>query len=106
MTDRESGVDVYVQVAPVTGPVTPQAGSDAFTIATAKRLEEVGELIRNSCAGMAVGLLEMASAPTEIQMEFGVDVGGEAGVPFVTKGTINANFKVSVTWRPKSPAGS
>lgn len=106
MTHHRSDPDVYVQIAPVTGAVVPQAGGEAFTVATAKRLEEVGELIRKSCAGMAVGLLEMPSAPAEIQMEFGVDVAGEAGVPFVTKGTITANFKVSVTWRPKSPVGS
>jgi len=99
MDNVETGGVILIQVAHVSGAVSPQSNSEAFTAATEKRLDEVASLIRNSCSKMATGLLGMASSPAEIQMEFGVDVGGEAGVPFVTKGTINANFKVSVTWR-------
>jgi Trypsin-co-occurring domain 1 len=36
--------------------------------------------------------------PDALSMEFGLEVGGEAGVPFVTKGTATANFTVSVEW--------
>jgi hypothetical protein len=31
-------------------------------------------------------------------MEFGLQAGGETGVPFVTKGTAQANVKVTIEW--------
>jgi hypothetical protein len=36
--------------------------------------------------------------PDKVTIEFGLQMGGEAGVPFVTKGTAQANVKVSVEW--------
>jgi len=38
-------------------------------------------------------------APDEISVEFGVTLGGEAGIPLVTKGTASANFKISIKWK-------
>ena len=32
-------------------------------------------------------------------LEFGLQLGGEAGVPFITKGTVQANVKVTVEWK-------
>ncbi|MGB3536240.1 MAG: CU044_2847 family protein [Microcoleaceae cyanobacterium] len=32
----------------------------------------------------------------EVTLEFGVEVGGEAGVPYVTKGTAKSNLKITV----------
>ena len=37
--------------------------------------------------------------PESIELEFGIQLGGETGVPFVTKGTAQANVKVGVTWK-------
>ncbi|MBM3235017.1 hypothetical protein FJZ31_01830 [Candidatus Poribacteria bacterium] len=37
-------------------------------------------------------------APAKVTLEFGLQLGGEAGVPFVTKGTAQANFKVTIEW--------
>lgn len=34
-----------------------------------------------------------------VALEFGLQVGGEAGVPFVTKGTAQANVKVTIEWK-------
>jgi hypothetical protein len=31
-----------------------------------------------------------------IHIEFGIEVGGEAGVPYVTKGTAKSNLKITV----------
>lgn len=36
--------------------------------------------------------------PSKVTMEFGIQAGGETGVPFVTKGTAQANVKVTVEW--------
>jgi hypothetical protein len=37
-------------------------------------------------------------SPTKVTMEFGLQAGGETGVPFVTKGTAQANVKVTLEW--------
>jgi hypothetical protein len=36
--------------------------------------------------------------PTKVTMEFGLQAGGETGIPFVTKGTAQANVKVTIEW--------
>ena len=36
-----------------------------------------------------------------IELEFGVQIGGEAGIPFITKGTLQSNIKVKVAWEFK-----
>ncbi len=36
--------------------------------------------------------------PSKVSMEFGIQAGGETGVPFVTKGTAQANIKVTIEW--------
>ena len=38
------------------------------------------------------------TAPTKVTLEFGLQAGGETGVPFVTKGTAQANVKVTIEW--------
>lgn len=37
-------------------------------------------------------------SPSKVTMEFGIQAGGETGVPFVTKGTAQANVKVTIEW--------
>ena len=40
---------------------------------------------------------EIAAANVDkVTLEFGIKVGGEAGVPFVTKGTAESNLKITV----------
>jgi hypothetical protein len=36
--------------------------------------------------------------PSKVTMEFGLQAGGESGIPFVTKGTAQANVKVMIEW--------
>ncbi len=36
--------------------------------------------------------------PSKVTMEFGLQAGGESGIPFVTKGTAQANVKVTIEW--------
>jgi hypothetical protein len=36
--------------------------------------------------------------PSKVTMEFGLQAGGESGIPFVTKGTAQANVKVTLEW--------
>jgi hypothetical protein len=44
------------------------------------------------------GALVAANHPGKIEIEFGVELGGSAGIPLVTSGTAKANFKVTLTW--------
>jgi Trypsin-co-occurring domain 1 len=37
-------------------------------------------------------------APSKVTMEFGIQAGGETGIPFVTKGSAQANVKVTIEW--------
>lgn len=37
-------------------------------------------------------------APSKVTLEFGLQAGGETGVPFVTKGSAQANIKVTIEW--------
>ncbi|MBD2359366.1 hypothetical protein H6G41_33110 [Tolypothrix sp. FACHB-123] len=37
-------------------------------------------------------------SPSKVTMEFGLQAGGEKGIPFVTKGTAQANVKVTIEW--------
>ena len=39
--------------------------------------------------------------PDRVALQFGLQLGGEAGVPFVTKGTAQANVSVTVEWTAK-----
>lgn len=42
-------------------------------------------------------LREVASANVDkVTLEFGIKVGGEAGIPYVTKGTAESNLKITV----------
>ena len=50
---------------------------------------------------MLLKLRSAAHAPDEIQMEFGLKLGGETGLIFA-KGTAEANFAVTVTWAKPS----
>lgn len=37
-------------------------------------------------------------APGEVEIEFGVELGGSAGIPMITKTEGKANFKVTLKW--------
>ncbi|MEQ8537320.1 MAG: CU044_2847 family protein [Coleofasciculus sp. D1-CHI-01] len=41
-------------------------------------------------------------------MEFGLQTGGETGIPFVTKGSAQANVKITIEWdlSQKTPPNS
>lgn len=55
--------------------------------------ESVLEPIKSHNVGMGV--------PKSVSFEFGLQLGGEAGIPFVTKGSANANIKITATWELK-----
>ncbi|MEB3216409.1 MAG: CU044_2847 family protein [Nostocales cyanobacterium 94392] len=40
--------------------------------------------------------LKIADSVDKVTLEFGIELGGEAGVPYVTKGTAKSNMKITV----------
>jgi hypothetical protein len=98
MSEEQSPV-IYVKVNPQSSAVSPQGAVEDFSRATEQKLKEVAQLIKTSLQGLVEDISSVGIPPAEIGLEFGIDVGAEGGVPFVTKGSIGANFKVSVKWR-------
>jgi hypothetical protein len=54
-----------------------------------------------SVAALADTVLNSLKAlrPGEVEIEFGVELGGEMGIPLVSKGEAKANFKVTMKWK-------
>src|SRR5437868_11615618 len=67
---------------------------------TIKQLKDVGDAIADVCNTLQ-GQIEVAlqkSKPSELTLEFSITLAGEAGIPYVTKGTAEGTFKVSAKW--------
>jgi hypothetical protein len=94
---------LYIEVAdkalptPPTGAPTPSGASPGDLLG---KLESVGDAAGKAC----VHLFEKLEAalgevrPNEVTVEFSITLGGEAGVPFVAKGSAEAAFSISATW--------
>jgi hypothetical protein len=67
----------------------------------AQNLEVDLEAEFESVAAVAESVLNSLKAlrPGEVEIEFGVELGGEMGIPLVTKGEAKANFKVTLKWK-------
>jgi hypothetical protein len=62
-----------------------------------RQFREIEETIKE-CAWSIHGVIKDIPEPEEVAVEFGITLGGEVGVPLVSKGTASANFKVSIKW--------
>lgn len=87
-----------IQIQSVTGPVRLEASPEKFIDATRDTLNGISQLVEESCTAFVNKIGKLADRPNEIGIEFGVDVSAEAGIPFVTKGSLGANFKISLKW--------
>ncbi len=64
-----------------------------------RQFSEVQNLIVTCCNSLYESLARLPH-PERVAVEFGVKLGGEAGVPMLTKASGEANFKVSIEWKP------
>lgn len=84
---------------------TPESAASDFIEGSRQHFEDIAQVIEAAGHSFVDRLNEMATKPAECAIEFGVNVGGEAGIPFVTKGSVGANFKVTIKWvTAKEPA--
>ncbi|MBD1916756.1 MULTISPECIES: CU044_2847 family protein [Cyanophyceae] len=112
----EDGTEIYMEatddvVAPDSAPA-PYADPYAETTRTAKgfnmtapaaqvhaaqSFKAIEGTIRTYTSYTMNAFKDMATANVEkVTLEFGLKVGGEAGVPYVTKGTAESNLKITV----------
>lgn len=72
-----------------------------------ERTERFKELMASTVSGYSDAVLNAVKTgmkdhpPDRVALQFGLQLGGEAGVPFVTKGTAQANVSVTVEWNCK-----
>lgn len=96
MADDEQ-VEIYFQLdEDVSGVVTPQADTEGFSKLSAEQIEQV--ISTASSVAACVATVMKTIGPAGAEVEFGIQAGGEAGVPFVAKGTIGAHFKITLKW--------
>ncbi len=87
-----------IQIEPVSGPIRQEMNTDKFIGATRETLDGVAGVIEESCQAFLDRITKLNAKPSEIGIEFGVDASGEAGIPLLTKGSLGANFKVTLKW--------
>ena len=95
---KEKFPEFYIEIEQTTGAVRPEIAQDKFIKATRETLESISKVLEASCQTFVEKIGTIKSKPSEISIEFGVDARGEGGIPLVTKGSIGANFKVSLKW--------
>lgn len=71
--------------------------SQAVQAHAAQSFKAIEGTIRTYTSYTMNAFKDMATANVEkVTLEFGLKVGGEAGVPYVTKGTAESNLKITV----------
>ncbi|MCP4103999.1 MAG: hypothetical protein GY749_00440 [Desulfobacteraceae bacterium] len=71
--------------------------TNKFKETMANTIQSYSSLVLNSVKS---GISDVP-APESVQIEFGLQLGGEAGIPFVTKGSAQSNIKITMNWNLK-----
>ena len=99
------GRHIFIETGEEITIAKPAAGGGGRTSGTAAdvldRFRDVGETIADVCKSMHT---EVARAldkvrPDELTLEFGVKLAGEAGIPLLTKSSVEGTFQVTATWK-------
>ncbi|MFB4353214.1 CU044_2847 family protein [Microbacterium sp. LS_15] len=100
ITDEGGRPLFTIEVAqPAESPL--RGGVDGFVSTTADNVREVGQAIAKLCDDVMTSVKASitAASPDELELTFGVSLGGEASIPLVTKATSEATFTVRALWR-------
>lgn len=98
-----NGEDIYVEVKDFfEAPAVEEGGGGVVAGAEdyINRFEHVGQHIMSVCAEIYKKYAAASSAlrPDEIELKFGVKLGGKAGIPFVSEGSAEGTFEVTAKW--------
>ncbi len=103
LVETDDAVELPAGFKPARSPDREGVPSGFEPMSSAGQLErqfaEVQSLIVTCCNSLYESL-ERLPHPEKVSVEFGVKLGGEVGVPMLTKASGEANFKVSVEWKP------
>ena len=66
----------------------------------AKEFDRVGDYIMLVCDEIYSRYQKAAVSirPTELEIEFGIKISGEGGIPFISKGSAEATIRVTANW--------
>jgi hypothetical protein len=99
------GSGVWVEIADgESGGVNRVGRAASLARATSETLQDAMSHVRPALDVIAEGLRGMAHVPETVRVDFGIKLSAEAGV-VVAKAASEANFTVSVEWRPRDGAG-
>jgi len=98
MSDDKDDCIFLVEVDSGAGDVSLEMSGKDVVRATKQTLQRVVDVVRDSCQTFIDDIEKLPKKPSSIELEFGIDIGGEAGIPLVTKGSVSANFKVTLMW--------
>lgn len=89
---------VFVQVEDsAAGPVTRGIGAQSIAARASQTFEDAISSVRPAAETIVAQLRNLAAAPDEVGIEFGLALSAEVGA-FITAASTTANFKVSLTW--------
>lgn len=100
----------YVEIAEADAPTVPAAEATRGGLvlertraaaggeAVAAKVEDLRGTIAKVCHTVRDAFGE-ASAPDALTVKFGIKLGGELGIPFVSRGTGEASIVVEATWK-------
>ncbi|AOX45317.1 CU044_2847 family protein [Microbacterium sp. BH-3-3-3] len=93
----------------VTRPAeSPLRGVSEFASTTAHHVREVGETVAKLCNDVMMAMRDgvTAASPDELELTFGISLGGETSIPLVTKATSEATFTVRALWNKQDQIDS
>ena len=103
LMETDDAVEVPVEFGCSPGSTLEGVPGGMDAVASVGQLErqfaEVQNLILTCCNSLYESLSRLPH-PERVAVEFGVKLGGEVGVPILAKASGEANFKVSVEWKP------
>jgi hypothetical protein len=90
--------EFLIQIEPDVDRVDPQADRTGFAQVTEERLREIGTEIHRMATQLIATIKPDKLSPKELEIEFGIGLKGEGGIPFFAKGSVETNFTVKATW--------
>jgi Trypsin-co-occurring domain 1 len=92
-------VETTAPIVPLSSGETEDGDRESYGIAedTVAKLKDIHCTIR-TCALYAIGAFKNFSGAEieEMNLKFGLKIGGKTGVPILTEGSAEANFEISV----------
>lgn len=94
----EGGKSIIIEVEDTARGLVPAAAPGEVVAKTKQGFEQALDTIGPFAEKLLTKLSQIAKAPDQIGVEFGLKLGFEAGA-IIASGSTEANFKISLTWK-------